>query len=105
MRLLMMLLLVLPLMAAAQMNRSASELARENIEAYLKEKIFRTEPYRSYTFGNLKPASITDTEILWSMDHRFGIQEQKNEASVWKPHYFVFYFDRKMKIVLTKRSW
>src|SRR5687768_4816288 len=106
MRLFMLLLLALPIMAAAQINRSASELARENIEAYLKGKIFRTEPYRSYAFGTLKPTSITDTEVVWMMDHRFGIAEKnKNESSVWKPYFFVFYFDKKMKIVMTKSSW
>lgn len=99
-------LFLLPLSATAQMNRSASQLARENIEAYLKGKIFRTEPYRSYTFGTLKPATLAEPEIVWTMEHRFGIQEKReNDASVWKPHYFVFYFDKKMKILMTKSSW
>ena len=100
------LLLLLPLMATAQMNRSASELAREKVEEYLKGKLFRNQPYQAYEFGVLKPTSMADTEIVWMMEHRFGILEKgKASATVWQPYYFVFYFDKKINILLTKSSW
>ena len=106
MRLILMLLLWLPVVATAQLNRSASELAREKIEEYLKSKLFRNQPYQSYEFGQLKPTSMADTEIAWMMEHRFGILEKgKDAATVWQPYYFVFYFDKKIKILLTKSSW
>lgn len=106
MRTFIILALLLPLVATAQINRSASELARANIETYLKGKIFRNEPYQPYSFGQLKPTTITDTEIAWMMEHRFGIQEKRKDPfTTWQPYYFVFYFDKKMKILLTKNSW
>lgn len=106
MRLFMMLLLLLPITASAQINRSASALARENIEAYLTRKVFRYEPYRASQFGTLQPASMADREIAWTMDHRFLIQEKgKNEGAAWKAYSFVFYFDKRMKILMTRGSW
>jgi hypothetical protein len=106
MRLTFLLLLLLPLVATAQINRSASELARERIEEYLSAKLFRKQPYQSTTFGELKPASMADSEIVWMMEHRFSILEKgKESATVWQPYYFVFYFDKKIKILLTKHSW
>ncbi len=45
--------LLLPVFGKAQFKRSATALAKENIQTYLTQKIFKDQPYQPVSFGEL----------------------------------------------------
>ena len=96
------LLLFFPAILNAQINRSATELAKENIQEYVTGKIFNGHPYRPVYYGELKPRKERNPDIVWSIEHQFEVLETQTEAdkkqSVQKPYRFMFYLDRKMKV-------
>lgn len=94
--------LLLPLLSAAQVNRSAREYAAENIEQYVHGKLFHELPYKSISFGELKPIEDKRKEIYWLIPHQFEILESRivdgkktNKAQTYN---FYFYLDDKMKV-------
>ena len=103
MRIILFLSLLLPAIVNAQFNRSATELAKENIREYLTGKIFKDHPYQSISYSELKRCGEKNPEIIWSIKHRFEIAETEIEAdkkiSVHKPYQFIFYLDKKMKVL------
>jgi hypothetical protein len=101
MRKILFLLLLLPFFSSAQINRSATEFAKENIREYLVTRIFKDQPYKPVSYGELKPWKGTHSEISWTLDHDFEIAEIQNnkKTTVRKLYKFLFYLDRKMKVV------
>src|SRR5687768_13950521 len=104
MRLLLLLLLVIPVMATAQSSRSAAELSRALIGEYLTKKIYKDQPYKAVFFGALEQYKVKHPEIVWVMEHKCEVLEKEKDDSAWQPRNFVFYFDKKMKIVQTKST-
>ena len=102
MRSIVLLLCLFPVMLSAQINRSASELARENIREYLTDKIFKSFPYQPLSYGELKPLKEKNTDVRWSMIHNFEVTENQIEddkkVPVQKPYEFIFYLDDKLKV-------
>ncbi|HEV8286411.1 MAG TPA: hypothetical protein VGQ09_19015 [Chitinophagaceae bacterium] len=103
MRIILFLLLVFPAVVNAQFNRSATELAKETIREYLTGKIFKDQSYRPISYGEIKPRKQKDSDIAWSMIHKFEITEIQTQAdkkiNVQKPHQFIFFMDEKMKVL------
>jgi hypothetical protein len=103
MRTIFFLLLFLPSAANAQFNRSATELAKENIRDYLTGKVFKDRPYQSVSYGELKSGKERDPNVSWTIEHRFEITETETGADkktpVHKPYRFIFYLDKKMNVL------
>ena len=103
MRRLVLVIILLPAIIHAQINRSATELARENIRNYLAGKIFRNVPYQPVSFGELKAQKVRNGDTQWSIVHKFKITETEVEAdkkiSIQKPYDFIFYLDNKMQVI------
>ena len=99
------LFLVFPLVVHAQVNRSASQLAHENIQDYLKSKLFKDQPYYPESFGDLKPQKKDHSETAWIMEHKFQVMEKKDketkQTSALDTHQYWFFFalDKKMRVV------
>ena len=103
MRLLLILLLGIPLYSAAQINRSANELAREKVQEYIVTKIFKDLHYKPVSYSELKPQKQDHSETAWFISHRFEISDSRNTAdkksAVSKPYFFTVYLDKKLKVV------
>ncbi|HEU4633544.1 MAG TPA: hypothetical protein VFS22_06150 [Flavisolibacter sp.] len=104
MRIIFCFLTMLPFIAKAQINRSASELAQENIKEYINSKIFKGRSYKAVSYGQLKENKVYNMGILWAIDHRFEIGDVPNNsdkvfAAAQQPYRFIFYMDKKMKVV------
>jgi hypothetical protein len=99
------LFLVFPLMVHAQVNRSASQLAHENIQDYLKAKLFKDQPYYPESFGDLKPLKENHSETAWIMEHKFQVAEKVSKGRLKPvsvdnhPYWFFFFLDKKMRVV------
>ena len=103
MRILLFLVTILPAILHGQINRSATELAKENIRSYLTGKIFKAEPYQPISYGELKPENEKNADAKWTIVHKFKITEIKvgpaKKLSVQKPYDFIFYLDDRMEVV------
>jgi hypothetical protein len=104
MRILLLSFLLLPCFLNAQINRSARELAQENVREYLVKKLFMNQPYKSVSFSELRSRDDVKTGIAWTIDHQFEITEKaknfdKKSAELQKPYNFIFYLDDKMNVV------
>lgn len=79
MRIILLLLFACPLLAAAQINRSARELARETTTDYIQSKAFKNQVYHAGTFGELVDLKPTDktSPLLWGIKHQFEIEEPR----------------------------
>ncbi len=104
MRIIFCLLLMAPFLVKAQINRSANELAHENIREYLNTKIFKDRAYKPVYYGELKPDKEYNTNVLWAVEHRFEITEppkntDHNTVAEHQSYRFIFYLDKKMKVV------
>jgi hypothetical protein len=97
------LLMLLPAVLNAQFKRSATELAKENIQEYLTGKLFKNQPYQAISYGELVARKEDDPSIVWSIEHKFAITEVEagvdKKTAVHKLHKFMFYFDNKMHVV------
>jgi hypothetical protein len=103
MRIILIVVFMLPAFVHGQINRSATELAKENIRSYLTRKIFKAEPYQPISYGELKPENEKNADAKWTIVHRFKITEIEGEAakrlSVQKPYDFIFYLDDRMEVI------
>ncbi|MEI9945125.1 MAG: hypothetical protein WDN26_13015 [Chitinophagaceae bacterium] len=103
MRRIISLLLLSPVFMQAQINRSANQLAKENVSEYLGSKIFKAQSYKPVSFGQLKPCEEKDRRISWSISHKFEITESEytlgKAMSIQHPYVFNFYMDSKMKVL------
>ena len=103
MRVILFLLLLFPVIVNAQINRSATEFAKENVEEYITTKLFKDGPYKPVSYGQLKSWVEKNSGVTCFIEHKFEITETETNAgkkiSVQKPYKFVFYFNEKMKVV------
>lgn len=108
MRILIFLLLIFPVVSNAQINRSANELARERVEEYIVTKLFKDFVYKPGSFSQLKSRQQPQSDIAWTINHKFEIVDSQfvadKKVAVTKPYYFSFYLDKKLK-VLTAESF
>jgi len=103
MRFFVLLVTILPAFLYGQINRSATELAKENIRSYLTHKIFKTEPYQPISYGLLKPEKERNIDVKWTIVHKFNITETRVErdkkVAIQKPYDFIFYLNDRMEVV------
>jgi len=103
MRIFLILAISLPCFLNAQINRSAKELAIENIQEYLVNKLFKDQPYKAVSFSDIKPAEESNKQISWTINHSFEIEETKivadKKTALHKFYRFVFYLDSKMNVL------
>jgi hypothetical protein len=104
MRSLLFLLAAFPLFSDAQINRSATLFASEQVQEYVVGKLFKNQPYKALSFGELKARQkVKDSEITWTLAHKFEIMESQNfynnKTAVPKVYNFLFYLDDKMKVL------
>jgi hypothetical protein len=97
------LLLIYPALTYAQINRSATELAKEKIQEYLTGKIFKNCSYEAISYGELTACKDNNVDIAWFIKHEFAIAKnplrQNEKALEQKLYKFVFYLDDKMKVL------
>lgn len=109
MRIILFLLLAFPVIVNAQINRSATEFAKEQVTEYLTSKIFKDIHYKPVSFGELKPLNEKQHEISWSIDHDFEITESHDDADkkglVQRPYKFTFYLNNRMKVIKAEASY
>jgi hypothetical protein len=97
----------LPVLAGAQINRSARELASEQVQQYVKTKLFNGIPYKPISFGQLKEhKEKNNDEMAWMIEHRFEVTEPHSftdqKTPTPKTYTFLFYLDQKMKVLLAE---
>ncbi|HKZ67430.1 MAG TPA: hypothetical protein VJ111_13780 [Chitinophagaceae bacterium] len=106
MRLLLFSLIAIPFFSSAQVNRSANELARERVREYIVTMVFKDQPYKPVSYGELKSYKRNRSEIEWSIEHKFEIEEtqlvSEKKVVVRKPQWFWFYLDKKLKVILAE---
>ena len=106
MRILLVLLLNLPFFSKAQVNRSANELARENVQEYIVTKVFTGLSYKSVSYDELKPQKQKHSKIIWSVNHKFEIVDSQfvadKKIAVRKPYNFSFYLDKNLQVVMAE---
>jgi hypothetical protein len=103
MRIIFITLLLIPLASVAQINRSAKELAGNNIKEYINTKIFKGDAYKPISYGELQPHK-DNTDIAWTIEHRFEISEPSQTPvhkanDVQQVYKFIFYLNKKMKVL------
>lgn len=103
MRLIFLFLVAIPFISTAQINRSATELAKEKIQDYIITKIFRGLSYKPLSYGELQNLSIYDSRVSWSILHKFEIVDSQyvsnKRRAVQKPYFFSFYLDKKLNVI------
>ncbi len=103
MRVILLLSLILPVIVNAQINRSATEFAKDNISEYITTKLFKCNFYKPFSYSELKLWEDKNAGITSLIEHKFEITEiQTNsgkKTSIQKPYTFTFYFNEKMKVV------
>lgn len=103
MRVLFLLLISLPVASAAQINRSATELAKEKVGEYIVTKIFPGVTYKPVSFGALQNSTNLGQRITWCIHHKFEVLDSQYVANkkiaAHKPYFFSFYLDKKLNIV------
>jgi len=104
MRSLLLLVFILPFFAAAQINRSAKELASERIQLYVKNKLFKNKQYAPVSYGEIKQVGNKRSDIVWVLAHTFEITEGgqhsfERTAETRQPYKFLFYLDEKMNVL------
>jgi hypothetical protein len=101
MRTFLLLAFLLPLFAGAQINRSARELAGENIQEYISKKLFKDQPYKSVFYGDLKAYVEKKQDIAWTVEHKFEVTEGEmsdKKATHQQTYKFLFYLNDKMEV-------
>ena len=96
-------LLLVSTTAGAQFRRSATELAKENVQEYLTTKLFKNRSYQPVSFGELKARKEEDPDVAWCIQHTFTVTETKiqndKKIPVQQLHQFMFYMDSKMRVL------
>ena len=98
-------LLLLPALSHAQINRSAKELAQENIEEYLSKKIFKGRSIQPGTIDDLVAYQPNSAGIIWKVQYKMELKEKETDAdSTHKtPCKFTFYLDRQFMVLVADR--
>jgi hypothetical protein len=102
MRIVFLSLLILPLASISQANRSANQLAHENIQDYITHKIFKDKAYKPLSYQDLV-SNKDGTECVWKVAHKFEVgsrdEERQHENTDWSRFSFTFYLNKKLKVV------
>ena len=102
MRISFLICLVLAFSAQGQINHSATELAKENVQEYLVKKIFRNKVFRPLEYGSLEPYAHYDPDISWVFEQRCEVTQTVRypgkDSTYTLPYKFVFYLDSKLKV-------
>ena len=62
--------MLLPVLSFAQINRSAKELAGEQIQEYITSKLFKDRDYKPVSTGELKTFhDKRDLDIEWTIQY------------------------------------
>ena len=108
MRIVLIIALAFPVFLQAQINRSATELARENIQGYVENKLFKNHSYKPVSYSELKENNKPNQEIVWSIQHIFEIMESQTTSdkkiAAPKKYKFLFYLDKKMNVFIAEGS-
>jgi hypothetical protein len=94
----------------AQINRSTKELATENINNYLSRKIFKKQSFQVLATGNLQSYQLNSPDIVWTMESKLEAVELKRSYQndslmlVHQPYKFLFYLDKRLKVVVAERT-
>ncbi|MBK5269445.1 MAG: hypothetical protein JJE22_00395 [Bacteroidia bacterium] len=103
MRITFLLLLIFPFIINAQINRSATEFAKEKVKEYITTKLFIDNSYKPVSYSELNSFIEKKSGIAWFIKHEFEITESHNDAGkkvfVQKPYRFTFYLNEKMEVV------
>jgi hypothetical protein len=106
MRTMLLFCLLVPFISRSQLNRSATELAQENIREYVVSKLFRDQAYEPVFYGQLKAHRIKNRkEIAWKLEHRFDISETRaddKKTGTARQYRFIFFLDDKMTVILAE---
>ena len=112
MRILLVSLLTLPFFASAQINRSANEVARESIQEYISQKLFKNQAYTAGQYGDLQSQLDRESHVAWSITHQFEIMDSQYVSNKRIPvrtaYNFSFYLDKKLKVIKAEgyhREW
>ena len=108
MRIFLIIALAFPVFLHAQINRSATEFARENIQGYIENKLFKDQSYKPVSYSELHSSEKPNREIVWSIQHIFEIMETRvisdRKVSFPKQYKFSFYLDKKMNVLRAESS-
>ena len=103
MRILLLILVSSPLFCIAQINRSANEVARERVQEYICQKLFKNQLYDAGNYGELTVENNRDNHIAWSLTHQFEMTDSQFVAdkriAVRKNYSFSFYLDKKLNVI------
>ncbi|HEX2630414.1 MAG TPA: hypothetical protein VHM26_15445 [Chitinophagaceae bacterium] len=105
MRIILLFLFACPLLSAAQINRSARELAMERSTEYIQSKAFKKQVYHPGSFSELKDLQPVDkkSDLVWGIKHEFEIEEPRfldgKKVMVKQSYTFYFYLDDRMRVV------
>ena len=94
-------LFLIPIFAHAQINRSARELAEENIETYLK-KIYRDQPHYIASLGEPQIYQSNSINADWIITCTVGVGNKEEKKDIGRNgnfSNFMFYLNRKMQVV------
>ena len=108
MRIILIIALALPVFLQSQINRSATEFARENIQGYIENKLFKDHSYKPISYSELRSSEKPNGEVVWSIQHIFEILETQvisdKKVSTSKQYKFSFYLDKKMNVLRAEGS-
>jgi hypothetical protein len=103
MRIIILLLIILPSVALAQVSRSAKELASDNIREYITEKLFKGKEYKPVWYGEIKAAESKERKVHGMLVHSFEITETEladdQMIPVQKLYRFGFYLGQTMNVL------
>ena len=103
MRIMLLSLFSLPLFCDAQINRSANEVARESVELYICQKLFKNHVYTAGHYGDLQAQNDREINVAWSIIHHFEITDSQYVSNkripVLKTYKFSFYLDKKLNVI------
>ena len=97
-------MLAAPFLSAAQVNRSANEVAQSVAREYIVNKVFRDKAYKPVWYGPLRERVDKKDGTNWIIEHRFEIADKQpssfnNQANPKKEYAFTFFLDKRMKIL------
>src|SRR5262245_59398079 len=106
MRTILFLLVLIPALSNAQFNKSATELAKENIRDYVTQKLFKNSSYQPISFGELINTKASSPIFTSVIRHKFSITQVQSHDNIKTPaskeYLFVFYFNDKMKVQMAE---
>lgn len=106
MRIILMLAFLLPLTLNAQIKHSYNTLAKENINSYLKEKIFPNDEYQISDYGNVERFVSKTEDLDWKVKYSitWGRKTEGDEKFEAQDNCdFYFYLDKLLRVQRIER--